>query len=230
MAEKKNKNSKALNSAITQELMSDAERVEFLLVSHWKGIVAALIALAAAVAVGFLGYSAYRSSRHKAASALADASTVEELRAALDAYGSAPGASAARFRLATQLAAEKKYADALAELEKVASDSSNPMFAAQAALTAAYLHETADDGKAVQAFADLGARPELPEQLRAEANFNAARIEAAAGRLTEAVDFLDRIPKAGDSRIAVWSQQGGALRIAVENGEYGSYSADGKSF
>ena len=229
MAEKKSQNSKAIHSAITHELMSDAERVEFLLVSHWKGIVAALVALAAAVAFGFLGYTAYRSSRHKAASALADASTEAELREALESYGSAPGAPAARFRLATRLAAEKKYADALAELEKVAADNSNPAFAAQAALTAAYLHETAGDGKAMQAFADLGARPDLPELFRAEANFNAARIEAAAGRLPEAVGFLDRIPKAADSQTAVWSQQGDALRIAIENNEYGSYSANGKS-
>ena len=73
------KQSKKLNSAITQELMGDVERVEFMLMSYWKVLVLALALVVIVIVAGFWGCSSYRASQHRAAVALADAATADLL-------------------------------------------------------------------------------------------------------------------------------------------------------
>ncbi len=222
------KQSKKLNSAITQELMGDVERVEFMLMSYWKVLVLALALVVIVIVAGFWGCSSYRASQHRAAVALADAATAEELRAALEAYPSAPGASLARYRLATLLIDAKDYDAALAELQLISGEENNPELAAQAALNEAYLYElSGKSDQAAKVFSELGTRMGFPELLRAEANFNAARLYAVAGDLTSAVAALKRIPQSSGSQSALWSQHGEALLIAIENNEYGPYTAAG---
>ncbi len=217
---------KKLNSAITREIMGKTERVEFMIASYWKAIAGALLLAVLLIAGTYWGCSSHSAAQRRAATALSDAKTVAELQSALKMYESAPGASFARFRLASLLTAEKKYDEALELLKQVSMDSENPALAAQAALNVAYLYELAGKtGDATGKFYELGRQTGFPELLRAEANFNTARLYAVAGQLDLAVEAIRRIPKSNDSQIAVWSQHGESLLIAIENNEYGKYNA-----
>ena len=222
-----NKNSKEMQKELSRALMNDLERVEYELATHWKRSVAVVVAVAVVIAAIFWGISSNRSARQKAFHALAEASTIEELNKAIETYGDSEAAANARMRLARMLVAEKKYSEAITELEKAIASDPDPLLNGQLRMQEASLQELVGKPEiALELYRKIAGTPELASPMRAEANVSIARLLLDRGELTQAVTVLDRIQEDPNSFSARrWELQAKQMVAAIQNGEYGPWPA-----
>ena len=217
-----NKNSKEMQKELSRALMNDLERVEYELATHWKRSVAVVVAVAVVIAAIFWGISSNRSARQKAFHALAEASTIEELNKAIETYGDSEAAANARM-----LVAEKKYSEAITELEKAIASDPDPLLNGQLRMQEASLQELVGKPEiALELYRKIAGTPELASPMRAEANVSIARLLLDRGELTQAVTVLDRIQEDPNSFSARrWELQAKQMLAAIQNGEYGPWPA-----
>ncbi len=221
-----NKNSKEMQKEISRALMNDLERVEYELATHWKKAVAGGVALAVVIAAVFWGVASNRSAKRQASFALAEASTAAELTKALEKYGDSEAAANARMRLARILVSEKKYSEAVAELQK-ASANPDPLLGSQLRMLEASLLElTGKQEAALDLYRKVADTPELGNAMRAEANVAAARLLIDRKELAQAVTVLDRIKEDPNSYTGRrWELQAKQMLAAIQNGEFGPWTA-----
>lgn len=220
---------KQLDALILNALKSDVGRFETFFATYWKQIVIVAVALVVVITVGY-GYSAISSNAaRKAAFALADASTTDELNSVLKKYADNPGAASARLRLVKLLAADKKYDEALQELNIIINAKPEESLLGKAMLTSAYLQELKGSyEKAAAEFEAIGLRTELSAKVRAEANTNAGRLYLQLKNLDKAAAALKQAstPVQGSASATAWSMEAKSLLIALENNEYGKFKAE----
>ncbi len=232
MAEK-DKKQKQIDSQIGQALFSDTERFEMWFSTYWKPAmgVALIIAVAAAVVFGVI--TSRNAADKKAAFMLADASTVEELTAALKKYPDHAGSAVARFRLAKMLNDSGKHAEASAQFDQVVKEAADtPDLAARAALAAGYAAELSGSTKeAVKRFSAVESDLRYPASQRAEAGYCAGRLLVKNGDLQQAKSILGRTAMMGSANAGTgyWTENAKQTMIAIDNGEYSKKSPGPKA-
>ena len=215
---------KQINAALEQTLFNDVERFEFWFAARWKRIAVFAVLAAVAVAAIFGIRSWRRAEERRAASAFADATTIEALTGALRKYAGHKGEALARFRLAGLCIEAKKTADALVQLNAIAADGdADPSLRGQSQLLAAYLQE--DSGKlaeAAAAFRRVAAEGSYAPALRCEAGYAAGRLLISLRRFDEAGAVLRNASALGTAGSTgnYWKAQAGDLLLALDNGEF----------
>lgn len=171
-------NEKKLDRAISQEVVSDREKFEYFFGTYWKQITAASAVLVVLISLAFAFYRHHQSAIREANAALSEAKTAEEIIAVLAKHPSESASVAARLRLASLYLADKKYDQAAEEFKKVAGDENlSAPIRFRAMLNCAYLTEqSGKEAGAAEEFSAVGRNPEVPINLRAEANYSAGRI------------------------------------------------------
>jgi len=225
---KMNDRKKALDAEISRTMMTDVERLEQEFVTYWKPIAATAVGLAILIAAICWAAAYQKRVTRQAREALAGAAQIETLEKALVDYGSTPAAPAARFRLAGLYLQKKEYAKAIAQLKQIGDANHDAYLAANAVLTEAYALELS--GKTVDAaakFAALSKQTTVPESIRAEARFSAARLYVQKKDLKEAAALLAAARANGSPKNVAdsWNEESASLLRAVEAGEYGPYKA-----
>jgi len=188
------KNPKALEKEISNELFTDEERARMFFIEHWK-LIAAVAVLAVLAVTGWFAVSSHMRSVQKANTAkLADAKTIAEIETVIKNTPDAPGADAAKFRLATMYAAEKNYVKARQVLEALASSTSDVANRDRARLNAAYTLEfEGNAADAAKKFSDIAGNTALPAMVRAEAGYAAGRLYIDLKKTAEARKVLATI-------------------------------------
>ena len=224
MATTKAKNKeKQINAALEQTLFNDVERFEFWFAAQWKRIAVLAVLAAVAVAAVFGVMSYRRAEERRAASAFADATTVEALTAALTKYAGHKGEALARFRLAGLHIEAKQNDKALAQLRLVAANPETDLsLRGQSQLLAAYLQE--QSGKLAEAaaeFRQIAAVESYSPALRCEAGYSAGRLLIALKRFDEAGAVLRNASSlaARGNTGEYWKAQAAELLLALDSGE-----------
>ena len=222
------KKNKELNAQMGQALFNDIERMEMWYSSNWKRFAAYAFAAAVLVAIVFGVYQYINNSNRKSSYALADATTQEELVKVLASNPNHPGAAMARYRLAKILIDNAKYADAAKELTALTNNANtDASLKGSAMLSLAFCYEL--NGKiadAAKAFATAGKDINYNAAIRAEANYNAARLMIKYKKFDEAATLLKRVAKAkGNTQItAFWANNAEMLLVSLEAGDFGKYA------
>ena len=225
MAEVSKKNQKTkLDSEIGQALFTDTERFEMWFSAYWKPAAAVAVVAAVLAAGAFWAVSARNAAEKKAAFALADANTVEELTAAINENAGHAGVGIARYRLAKILIDSEKYQEALRQLDAVSQDASvDALLAAKARLSAGYACELSGSKKeAISRFLAVESNAVLPAAQRAEAGYCAGRLLIQSGDLEQARAVLGRtaLLGSGNAGTGYWTENAKQTLLAVESGEY----------
>lgn len=219
----KAKNQKAIDREIEQTIFNDTERLELWVVTNWRKLTIAAVAAAAIVAIVFGVVAARRSADRKAAARFADAANAEELAAAIAENSSRPGASLARYRLASIYLDTKKDDAALKELQAIIADvNCDPALSSKARLTIGYvLEKQGKTAEAAAAFKTVFENTAYAQAVRSEAGFAAGRNLLAAGKTEEAVNILRRASEIKTPGVTggYWASAAGDLLRAAENGE-----------
>ncbi|MBR7103740.1 MAG: hypothetical protein IKC65_02250 [Lentisphaeria bacterium] len=231
MTEEKNKISKKkIDAEMGQALFSDTERFEMWFAAYWKPAAIAAAVIAVLTALVFWAVTAKNNADKKAAFALADANTAEELSAALKAYDGHPGTVMARYRLAKILMDSEKYQEAAKELDKISTE--DAVLSAKAKLAAAYAAELSGDTKgAISRFLAVENTMQFSAAARAEAGYSAGRLLIKAKDLKQAKAVLGRTALLGSGSAAVgyWTENAKQTLIAIDNGEYAAPKAAPKA-
>ena len=227
-AGKKNQKKK-IDAEIGQALFSDAERFEMWFSAYWKPAAGVAVVIAVLAAAAFWAVSARSAAERKAAFALADANTVEELTAAITENAGHAGVGIARYRLAKLLIDSEKYQEALKQLDAVSADNSvDPLLAAKARLSAGYACELEKNIKeSTRRFLAVESDTTLPAAQRAEAGYSAGRLLVQTGDTAQAKAVLGRtaLLGAGSSGTGYWTENARQTLLALENGEYTASAA-----
>ena len=220
---------KKIDSEIGQALFTDTERFEMWFSAYWKPAAAVAVIAAVLAAGAFWAVSARNAAEKKAAFALADANTVEELTAAISENAGHAGVGIARYRLAKILIDSEKYQEALRQLDAVSQDASiDALLAAKARLSAGYVCELSGNRKeAITRFLAVESSAALPAAQRAEAGYCAGRLLVQAGDLDQAKAVLGRtaLLGSGSAGTGYWTENAKQTLLAVESGEYAPGSA-----
>lgn len=168
-----------------------------------RALIFAVIAVAI-FAGGVLYYRDYRSRVNQAAAN--DLRTLESqvqsdggpqaidgLRSFLTQFGGTRYAREARVLLAQQLLEQGRAADAIGPAQMAAKDlGKDPVATRAALLLAAAQEEAGDTAAAIQVYERIGARAQLTSE-KAQGLEGAARLLAASGQVTGAIDMYDKL-------------------------------------
>lgn len=224
---KKQIDKKALNAEISKAMMNDFERIGQGVIDYWKPLAAVVVGVALLVTVICWAAEHQRNSVRKAQEAISEATDVAALTKALETYGDTDAAPTGRYRLALLYLNEKKYAEALNELEQAAGRG-DAFLNGNIALTEAYALElSGKPAEAAEKFAVASGEATYPAAMRAEARFAAGRLFVAQKDLARAKSLLEQAPADGvpQGAAAGWDESSAALLRAIESGEYGAISA-----
>ena len=210
-----------------QALFSDRERFEMWFSENWKRTAIISLAAVVAVSVAFGVKNHIEESRAEAASTLAAADTVDALKAALKKHPDSSAAPIAKLRLANMLFDKADYAGAIVYLKEIADASDADVVVKNAAKMnyAKALELTGKTEDAAKAFASIAATDGVNFSVKSEAAFNAARLYAKLGKTKAALEEIQNISISGNTSgnpmMNVYAESANALKIAIENGEYG---------
>jgi len=229
MAAGKKIQKKKIDAEIGQALFSDTERFEMWFSTYWKPAAGVAVVIAVLAAAAFWAVTARSAAERKAAFALADANTVEELRSAISENAGHAGVGIARYRLAKLLIDSEKYQEALKQLDAVSADNSvDPTLAAQARLSAGYVSELEKNFKeAIRRFLAVESDTTLPAAQRAEAGYSAGRLLIQTGDTAQAKAVLGRtgLLGTGSSGTGYWTENARQTLLALEDGEKSASAA-----
>ena len=216
-----NRDPKALEREISNELFTDEERARMFLAKYWKHIAVLAVLVVLAVTGGFAAYSRMEAAKKANTAKLANAKTVAEIEAVLKEIPDAPGADAARSRLAQLYVADKKYDKALAVLESLAGSTRDVACRDRARLNAAYTLELA--GKTDQAakkFAEIAGNTAVAAVIRAEAGYAAGRLYVDLNKKADAKKILAsiraiKVKPEEQQGTAMWQMRAANLEAAI---------------
>ena len=210
-----------------QALFSDRERFEMWFSENWKRTAVISLAVVVAVSVAFGIKNHIEDNRAKAAAALSAATTVESLKEAVAKYADSAAAPMAKIRLANMLFDKASYQDAIPYLQEVAGDADADVVLKNAAKMnyAKALELTGKTADAAKEFAALAAENGVSFSVKSEAAYNSARLYAKLGKTKAALEEIQNISvsgnTAGNPMMNIYVESANALKIAIENGEYG---------
>ena len=210
-----------------QALFSDRERFEMWFSENWKRTAVISLAVVVAISVAFGIKNHIEESRANAAAALSAASTVETLKEAVGKYSDSAAVPMAKLRLANMLFDKGSYNDAIPYLKDVAgsADADSVLKNAAKMNYAKALELTGKTEDAAKAFAALAADNGISFSVKSEAAFNAARLYAKLGKTKAALEEIQNISVSGNASgnpmMNIYAESANALKIAIENGEYG---------
>ena len=222
------KRNKAMDAEIAGTLMGDIGKFELLMVTHWKLIVAAGIAVVIVIGLVFGLNSCRKAADRKAANALSAAVTEEQLEQALAQYPDNPAARFARLRLARLYMNADRFEDAVQQFRLLENSGVPQEMLHRIRLDEAYLLENAGKVKeAAEQFDRYSRDAVLPAAIRAEAGYSAGRLFAeqklldrAAASLQLAVSLL---PEIGGGNLE-WCRLARFLMLNIESGACGPYT------
>ena len=228
---KKQIDRKALNAEISKAMMNDFERIGQGFVDNRKPLTLVVVGIALLVAVICWAAEHQKSSELKAQEAISGAADIAALTNALETYGDTSAAPAGRYRLAQLCIKEKKYDEALKQLE-LAEGGEDPFLNGTVALARGYVLElSGKPAEAAGAFAEVSGNATFPAAMRAEARFAAGRLFVAQNDLARARALLEQAPSDGSTQgvASSWDESSAALLRAIESGEYGAVPAEPKA-
>ncbi len=199
---------------IYEATYDEMSKFESFFVSHWRKIVQTCGA-ALTVLILYLVFNYFNQiSETKAAGEISQANTVEELNAIISKYSSHPAVDFAKVRLAQILFNDKKY-DEAQKIYIQLSFSKYPDISLRAKLNQAYLMEVqGKKNEAATIFSEISGTPGMPEEIRAESAYNAARIYGNLGekdKSKKVLEFLNRTAETAKSE-AFWSEKAKRLK------------------
>ncbi len=221
------KRNQAMDAEIAGTLMGDIGKFELLLVTHWKLIVAAAIAVVIVIGLVFGLNSCRKAADRKAANVLSAAVTEKQLEQALDQYPDNPAARFARLRLARLYMNAGRFEDAVQQFRLLENSGAPREMLIRIRLDEAYLLENAGKIKeAAEQFDRYSRDSSLPAATRAEAGYSAGRLFAEQKMLDKAAASLQLaaslIPEIGSGN-QEWCRLARFLMLNIEGGAYGPY-------
>ena len=216
------KDPKALEREITNELFTDEERARMFFAQYWKYVVAVAVLAVLAVTSWFAVTRHFETVKNDNTARLADAKTAAEIEAAIKNAADAPGADAARFRLAKLYVEEKKYDKARQVLSALAGTTDDVTNRDRAQLNIAYTLElegkTAD---AAEKFSELASNTAIAAAIRAEAGYASGRLYIDLKKPVEAKKALGmlramKIKPEEQPGTAAWQALAGNLEAALD--------------
>ncbi len=222
------KRNKAMDAEIAGTLMGDIGKFELLMVTHWKLIVAAGIAVVIVIGLVFGFNSCRKAADRKAANALSAATTEDQLERALNEYPDNVAARFARLRLARLYINAGRFEDAVQQFQLLEKSGAPQEMLNRIRLDQAYLLENAGKIKeAAEQFDRYSRDSALPAAIRAEAGYSAGRLFAEQKMLAKAVADLQLavslLPEIGSGNIE-WCRLARFLMLNIEGGAYGPYA------
>ena len=166
---------------ILKDVVDDFDKFEDFVSSNLKNIMISFAVLAVVVTVSAVVYSQYKSSQRKIASELTATDTVDKLKKLVSEHKGSASVYQAKLKMASILYKDGKYDEALAIFAELAASAPEGEIRNLAILNEAYTLESLKRYKdAAAKFAAAGQNLSLPEYIRNEANFSAARIYLAS--------------------------------------------------
>jgi tetratricopeptide (TPR) repeat protein len=206
-----------LKTKDAKEVFDDFERFEIFVHEHWKLMLGVGSAIVLAVAVYGIIMHVSQSSANKAVSALGVAKTEAELLNALKEYPNSPASARARMRLVRIFIDEKKYDDALAQLNLIKSSNLPKEIRWRTEMDASYIMELKGDlDAAAKEFDRIGNLALVDEDIRSEANYAASRLYFKTGNKDAADKALKRISGMSDGNVDFWKMQGRFLAAQIQ--------------
>ena len=167
------------SEVIADGITRDCNTFEAWFIENGKTVAWACVAIIVILAVVFTVIQIRKSADAKAYSALASATTEQQIQDALKQYPKGTAAAEARFRLAGLLIKAKNNKAAIEQLALIADDAdAMPFTRARAILDAGYLYE--NDGKtkdALSRYEKAASDLQLPEDARLEGYYAAGRMQ-----------------------------------------------------
>jgi len=195
----------------------DMATFEVFFAENWKKIFQFCAVVVIVIAVYML--AKYYNNRHEAfiAGEISKANSAAELQAAISNYGTYPAADSARLRLAQIYFKDKKYDEAY-KLYTDISFSKDAEISLRAKLNLAYIMEVqGKKNEAAAKFAEFSARIGLPEDVRFEAAYNAARVYKELGEAEKARSSLETFNNI-DAQMAnnFWAEKAQRLKTLIK--------------
>lgn len=224
---KKKINKKALNTELTNAFLDDLDdfdKFENFAMTHWKGIIAICVVIIIGVAAYASVITIQRNRKNKMITTLVNAKKIDALKAALKEYPNADASIGARLRLAVLFRKDKKYAEAAAQLLKVANNTGIPLYQKyRAKLDIAYLDEMSGKlDKAQEKFSAIAVDSFAPQAMKCEAAYAAGRLSIALKNNAKARKYLQDAVDAGTLATAnrdyasnLWQRQAQALLLTI---------------
>jgi len=191
-------------------LLDDFDKFEHFFVGNWRQIIVACVVVVIVVTIGAIILSVKQGNEYKAASAIANAETVEELNKVIGEYASYPEINSARLKLAMQYLEKKEYDKATDQFRELSILPITNELQWRARLNIAYIKELQDrKDEAIQDFVQIGSDGSLPEAVRVQANYSAGRINVELGNNDAAKPLLKLadIPSEYGKANHLWSEQ-----------------------
>ncbi|MDD2478907.1 MAG: hypothetical protein PHS31_03350 [Victivallaceae bacterium] len=205
-----------LKNQDAKEVFDDFERFEIFVHERWKLMLGIGIGVVLAVAAYGIILHVNKSANNKASSVLGLAKTEAELLKALEEYPSKLASVRTRLRLVKVYVDEKKYDQALAQLDVVKKADVSKEVRWRAELDASYIMELKGDFvAAAEEFDRIGTMAFVDEVTRSEANYAAGRLYLKSGNATKAESCLKRISSVGDGSNDFWKKQGRFLATQI---------------
>jgi hypothetical protein len=194
---------------VFKNAVDDFDRFEDFFSTNLKSIIISFAVLAIIIAIGAVAYTKYEQATLKISSELTAAKTIDELKAVISKYPDNKSLFSAQLKLGTLYFNEGNFKEALATYSSVASAAPKGEVKNQASLNSAYtLEALKKEDEAAKKFALIGSNTTLPEYIRNEANFSAARIYNANKQPEKAKQCLKAI---NFKKEGLWAAQGEKL-------------------
>jgi TolA-binding protein len=208
---------KNIDDKIFKEAVDDFDRFEEFFQENLRKILFGAVLIVIILIIGLVSWNIIKQAKFKASAALASASSVDELKFAINKYPSSDGIYMARLKLGTAYMKDKKFDEAKSEFEKLASDAPEVDMKGRAQLNVAYaLAEMNKQQEAAEKFVEVGEMDDMPGFIKDEANLEAGRIYFNLNKMDKAKKILNLISAEQPNKF--WSRQAKMIIQKIDAG------------
>lgn len=205
-----------LKNQDAKEVFDDFERFEIFVHERWKLMLGIGAGIVLGVAVYGIILHVNKNATNKAAAVLGLAKTEAELLDALKEYPDKSASVRTRLRLVKVYVDEKKYDQALVQLDLVKKADVPKEVRWRSELDVAYIMELKGNfAGAAEEFDRIGTMAFVDEVTRSEANYAAGRLYLKSGNSAKAENSLKRLNAALDKSADFWKKQGRFLATQI---------------
>ena len=205
-----------LKNQDAKEVFDDFERFEIFVHERWKLMLGIGAGIVLGVAVYGIILYVNKGATNKAAAVLGLAKTEAELLDALKEYPDKPASVRTRLRLVKVYVDEKKYDQALVQLDLVKKADVPKEVRWRSELDVAYIMELKGNfAGAAEEFDRIGTMAFVDEVTRSEANYAAGRLYLKSENSAKAENSLKRLNAALDKSADFWKKQGRFLATQI---------------
>ena len=204
-----------IDDAVFKDAVDDFDRFEDFFSTNLKKILIASIVIVVVLIAGYMIYTQIEEAKNKASVALTSAKTIEELNNAIKKYPDSITDDAAKLNLATLYFNDEKFQKALDAYQALAISAQPGNVRNRARLNEAYTLEVMKKTEeSADKFAMIALDVNLPEYIRNEANYSAARIFVSINKPERAKGCLKSIKL--DNLRDFWASQAKRLLQRVD--------------